>query len=215
MIRAALLLALSLLAGIALGADADTPPWYDVELIVFKNKAPPTQNGELWPVDPGTPELAQTTELAPPAGGTQPFQQLGASSHTLGSALTRLSASRDYRPLLHLAWRQPVTAQADAPAVHVYGGGNGAEGGEAGDATPAREIDGAVRVSRNRFLHVDVDLLLRENGPTDAGRTFRLRQSRRVSSGELHYFDHPAFGVLVKLTPYEPPGQKNARPSTP
>lgn len=200
MIRAVPLILLLLFAGIALGADTDAPPWYDVELIVFKNKAPPAQNGELWPLDPGTPELAQATELSPPAAGAQAFQQLASPGQTLDSALARLSASRDYRPLLHLAWRQPVTAQADAPAVHVYGGEDRAEGIETGAAAPARELDGTVRVSRNRFLHVDVDLLLRE----ESGRTFRLRQSRRVNSGELHYFDHPAFGALVKLTPHEP-----------
>lgn len=33
----------------------------------------------------------------------------------------------------------------------------------------------------------------------------RLEQSRRVRSGELHYIDHPELGVLVKVTPVEPP----------
>jgi hypothetical protein len=30
---------------------------------------------------------------------------------------------------------------------------------------------------------------------------YRLVTSRQARSGELHYFDHPAFGVLVRITP--------------
>ncbi|MEM7219119.1 MAG: CsiV family protein [Pseudomonadota bacterium] len=30
---------------------------------------------------------------------------------------------------------------------------------------------------------------------------YRMNQSRRVRSGELHYIDHPAFGILVQVTP--------------
>ena len=35
---------------------------------------------------------------------------------------------------------------------------------------------------------------------------YPLRQSRRMRSTELHYFDHPLFGMLIMITPYEPNG---------
>lgn len=34
-------------------------------------------------------------------------------------------------------------------------------------------------------------------------RTATLRQHRRMRSGELHYLDHPLFGVLIKINPVE------------
>jgi hypothetical protein len=34
---------------------------------------------------------------------------------------------------------------------------------------------------------------------------FRMTQSRRMRSTELHYFDHPMFGVLAVIRPYELP----------
>jgi hypothetical protein len=34
---------------------------------------------------------------------------------------------------------------------------------------------------------------------------FRLTESRRMRSREIHYFDHPYFGVIALITPYEPP----------
>ena len=38
-------------------------------------------------------------------------------------------------------------------------------------------------------------------------RTSVMKESRRMRSGELHYLDHPLFGVIVKVVPYfpEPP----------
>lgn len=35
--------------------------------------------------------------------------------------------------------------------------------------------------------------------------TARLNQSRRMRSNELHYIDHPLFGILVQITPYKQP----------
>jgi hypothetical protein len=32
-----------------------------------------------------------------------------------------------------------------------------------------------------------------------------MQQERRMRSNELHYIDHPQLGILVKLTPYQPP----------
>lgn len=34
-------------------------------------------------------------------------------------------------------------------------------------------------------------------------RTVVLRQHRRMRSGELHYIDHPLFGLLIKITPID------------
>jgi hypothetical protein len=32
-----------------------------------------------------------------------------------------------------------------------------------------------------------------------------LREQRRMRSGELHYLDHPKFGVLARVDPIQPP----------
>ena len=38
-----------------------------------------------------------------------------------------------------------------------------------------------------------------------AVKTVVMNESRRMRSGELHYLDHPLFGILVKVNTYEPP----------
>ena len=35
--------------------------------------------------------------------------------------------------------------------------------------------------------------------------TYVLDEKRRVRSGELHYFDHPMFGVIAQVNPYAAP----------
>lgn len=83
-------------------------------------------------------------------------------------------------------------------------------------------IEGTIVLSRARYLHIETDLVYTRPMPAsirDArpplvlvnGRRawrgellrVRLRAHRRMRSDELHYIDHPGFGVLVRLTPYE------------
>jgi hypothetical protein len=84
-------------------------------------------------------------------------------------------------------------------------------------------VDGTLRLVVSRYLHAEVDLLYRDPSPDAETRTyrrpgllvpegaerqlpagFRLETSRRMRSGEIHYIDHPRFGVLVFVNPWEP-----------
>ena len=73
---------------------------------------------------------------------------------------------------------------------------------------------GTVRLHVSRFLHVTVDVRFQAgrealvNEPPEhilseirLPPRFDLNIQRLTRSGELHYFDHPAFGVLVLVTP--------------
>lgn len=82
---------------------------------------------------------------------------------------------------------------------------------EVGQSPPLYQVDGAVTVSVERYLHAKLDLLYHRSlpaqdpaSPAEATElnTFRLQTSRRMRSQELHYFDHPLFGVLVMVTPF-------------
>lgn len=39
-------------------------------------------------------------------------------------------------------------------------------------------------------------------------KAIRFKQDRRVISGEVHYFDHPYFGMIVQIRPYTKPEQE-------
>jgi hypothetical protein len=155
------------------------------------------------------------------------YRALDASDQQLGSIARSLGRSSKFELLSHLAWRQPVGAEATPILVQL--------GQHYGDD---HEIDGILSFSRTRFLHIAADLwytqftarfeqqpLPQQNEPSAArdlaqrypelveanrlGETYmpvhryHLLQSRRMRSGELHYIDHPFFGILVQITPFE------------
>ncbi|MBI2381081.1 MAG: hypothetical protein HYV16_10030 [Gammaproteobacteria bacterium] len=113
--------------------------WYEVEVLVFE----PTQadgKAETWPENVSLPSAGNAIDiLAPsiveelpvsdaPAAATpatleqeQPYQALPAASLRLGEAKRRLEAAA-YRPLAHLAWRQPITAAAQSVPLKIQGG---------------------------------------------------------------------------------------------
>jgi len=76
-------------------------------------------------------------------------------------------------------------------------------------------LEGFVTVSLSRYLHMKLDLLyhnpevylaeqIANNQPGETViEYFPLKESRRVRSKEIHYFDHPYFGVIATITPVE------------
>lgn len=78
----------------------------------------------------------------------------------------------------HLAWIQSPRG-LDSKSWYQVGDGR---------------LDGLVRMTRGRFLHLDAELALRDTGG-------RAKLYRRMRSGELHYVDHPKFGILIEATP--------------
>lgn len=68
-------------------------------------------------------------------------------------------------------------------------------------------LNGLIRVRRGRYLHVDVDLLLRNATSSDP---IRAKLYRRMASGELHYLDHPKLGILIRAVKLRAPSKPDA-----
>lgn len=193
--------------------------------------------------------------------GVRPYVLLDATHLALQGIAKRLKRSRRYNVLHHISWRQPVSGRNSAtwislprpkletiipePAQVMYYDDSGKL--ISNDATienpnndmPIVEvdkypsIDGNIKVSLSRFLHIDVDLVYRmeipapnpESAPPTEDQTtalssiaqtivhpFLLRDHRRMRSKELHYIDHPLFGILVKILRYNPAKQQEKVP---
>jgi hypothetical protein len=131
------------------------------------------------------------------------FRLLTPEEYQLDAAYKTLKRIPAYVPLLHGGWVQPGLPDAETQPVDLA---------LLGSSNPT----GTVRVYLSRFLHVELDMTYR-GAPGGAPATdldapdtlhelslaprYRLQTQRQVRSGELHYFDHPAFGVLVTITP--------------
>ncbi len=183
-----LLCALLALTG-SLVPTAGNAAQYDVELIVFKHLYPDS-GGELLRDDPGMPE---DWHAQPPDSGN--FRKLPASQFRMSNIEGALSRSRNYRPLLHIAWRQPGFGRASAQPVLIR---------RDGPASAGQEITGTITLSRARYLHLTADLLFGSGSSPDVAEgaaPVRLLEKRRMRSREIHYLDNPYYGILVLVTP--------------
>ena len=189
--------------------------WFTVEIIVFDDLREEALHAEHWPQEPGEPSLEGAVELTrrhegDDAAARHAFRLVSRSGLVLEPVVTALRRSEWYRPLLHAAWRLPgLPLKAARPArvsMHLGVGVGDATGGLGGQGA---SVNGTVKVSLKRYLHVDVDLLYiraaaGEIAATEAVPTrFRLAAGHRMRSGELRYIDHPLFGILILITPFE------------
>jgi len=183
-----ILLLLSALPATSQAAEKKAPPWYDIEIVLFS--MPDRSSSEQWPVDPGKPGTEGTVTLAS-------FKQLPPRDWRLAAEDNALNRSKGrYRTLAHLAWRQPVRSRKRAKPIYVRSKKTLADG------FPA--LEGSIRISVGRYLHVDLDLLLRDRMQTASVDTadfqaYRFIAHRRMRSGETHYIDHPRIGALVRI----------------
>jgi hypothetical protein len=160
---------------------------YDVEIVVFEvlnsnvvPDSPPSAEAGAPPAEPAVP--------APPQTHDPRFEPLAPDRLQLNTEFQRLRNSKAYRPLLHLGWRQQVLGPRMSVARPIL------------EQTPAGSFSGNLKVYTETFLHVDVDLTF--DVPSQGA--YHLSENRRVRSRQTRYFDHPRFGMLLRITPTTP-----------
>lgn len=187
--------------------------WFTVEIIVFDDLQDEGLDAELWPADPGEPSLQGAIELVHSHEGESgdtphAFRLVNRSELSLVAVWNRLRGSTRYRPFLHAGWRLPGLPRSAARPAHVSAHlGNGRADAAEADGAELPAVHGTVTVSLGRYLEVAVDLLYHRPSSNEAASLhaaparFRLVSERRMRSGELHFIDHPLFGVLIQITP--------------
>lgn len=186
-----------------------------------------SESQKLQPPSPTDSTFIEMALLPPPldvellkqiVANTAPraFSEIGKQTRNLDSIARSIRRSSRYRLLRHLAWRQPMTDEADAPPILL-------QFGEQLDGQ--FEVDGTLQIYRARFLHVITDLwFTRQLGadeslplidqanlgafldePTPTTVSMPLRHARRMRSATLHFIDHPQFGILIRIDKYNGP----------
>jgi hypothetical protein len=150
----------------------------------------------------------------------------------------RLRSSQGYRPLLYAAWEQNRTDYYPPmrihdqqiidtqlrPPTHIMVADLAADDPLAAYRSSFYRIDGSVQLRRSRFLHLFLDLEIREEKPEipiepdffgnndtqtghgDSARNniqqgvFVLKQNRQFRTDRMQYFDTPYFGALVLVS---------------
>lgn len=174
------LLGILLISGGLLGVLQAAPNadsrWYEIELVVFENKGFKRNPTEQWIADPGTPSRDKAIFLV----DQKTYQNMGGNPDNLYVALDtntlklkdsqqKLFQSKHYEPLIHIAWRQPVVARNASRPVYLRSaaslpgtlGKNPVQNNE-----PIPKVEGSIRASLSRFLHVEFDLVFADPNPS-------------------------------------------------
>lgn len=187
------------------------------------------------PVGPTAPGSAQAAapaepEVVDPLGGSRsnavaPFRFRLLGQDELELANVRRQLDRSYTALVHGGWIQEGLPQQQArPFDLAYLGASAPSG------TIRLHISRFPHLTLDLDFRPDTARRRADSGETDGGapgaqqpvagalgglrapltevevsRRYHLNAERRVRSGEVHYFDHPFFGVIAVVKPYEPP----------
>jgi len=192
----------------------DEVPDYLIEVVIFETLAGQSLGaGGLY-----YPRVENSLRLGSEAAVAQGFISVEQNLQ-LSENAAAIAASSRYRLLRHISWRQPGLDENEAKAVRVA----------LGEAIPmflpddlrsyeeffpgstnllpdypksinTTTVNGTIKVRLGRFLHMEARLAYTDES---TGQSFRLAQSRKMRSGELHYIDNPRFGILTKITPLE------------
>lgn len=159
-----------------------------------------------------------------------PLVRLPASASNLQETNRTLEQSTDHRLLYTATWRQPARGGSDAVQLYirggqVYGGSPELQGSvtirfdaSVDKATLVADLwlaeYGLVADDAETWELPAVPPRIQREYERSSGnenldyrirRIYQLNQRRDINSGEFHYLDHPAFGVVIMVNPYAVP----------
>lgn len=176
---------------------------YQVEVILFayRDATPEGEDLSAWQqfgmTEDDNAEIVDTLEnptleVEPAAEPIEvTFDPVPRDALALSAEAERLAGISAYRVLAHGAWQQLGVSQEDAQPFPVS------------RLRTSGGLSGSMTLHVRRFPHLALELELPSTG--GMGNRMLLKESRRLRRGELHYFDHPAFGALVHITRLETP----------
>ena len=143
------------------------------------------------------------------------FEIDSAREFSLSAEVSKIARSRDFRVISTKSWFQNIKDKDAAELIFIDS-----------DFFKGTRIFGFFQLYKERFLHFNTKLYLSELDPLFtqderliAGKNvfndekeldiyeeknqkvlYEVVHSKKFRSGELHYVDHPKFGMLIKLT---------------
>ena len=169
-----------------------------LEMIVFLQLDPEESTEELVQTSPDLPppEVFPAPLELPDSGPATPRPPAGILALTraqfaLDGIWLSMRRSAGYRPLAHLAWAMPAQWTGEPAPLRL-----------STLAAGPLPFTGLASLEEERFVHLMLDL--RMPAVEEGDGEYRIRERRRLLLGEIHYFDHPRFGAVVRLFRYRP-----------
>jgi hypothetical protein len=147
---------------------------FRIEVIVFQQNSPTSET---------FPQVS--TELSWPNIIQQDFRD----NLSLQRIYSSLAANYAYQPMWYKSWVQSFASHRTSGAMSITQGD--------GDL-----LNGFIRVQRGHYVQLLLDLEYSPGGSNEESQViYRINEKRRVKLNEIHYFDHPRFGVIATVRP--------------
>ena len=178
--------------------------FYDVEILVFRQLDSQGDDEEL--DVPNIRHLELNLELHDLLDRTSAVALEPAIDGYLSHPGQRIGNSRDYEILFHGRWSQTTSDRKAAPYIRI----------DLPAIRRSHTLTGVLRLFSTDLLYVDTFLRYRpakqqatnqpseSTGPNSQPYYF-LKERRRVKFREVHFLDHPKFGVLLTVWPVKLP----------
>ena len=178
--------------------------FYDVEVLVFQQLDSQGDDEEL--EVPNIRHLQLNLELQGLLDRTSTIFLEPAIEGYLSHPTQRIGNNRDYEILFHGRWSQTTSDRKSAPFIRI----------DLPAIGRSHALTGVLRLFSTDLLYVDTFLRYRpaeqqtaNQASGSAGRNtqpyYFLKERRRVKFREVHFLDHPKFGVLLTVWPVKLP----------
>ena len=188
-LRTYLLLSIMLISA---APAADEVRYYDIELIIFESLDPAAKISEVWKHEASLEVPPLAVELGQPYPGPIPkefdpklaYKPLSSSELQLTEEAKLLTASNNYRILLHTGWHQPGMDADTVLPVHINqsfletvptalnpadvstpASGQSFPTSISGETQTRSILNGYIKIILSRYLHADVNLMYTTNIP--------------------------------------------------
>lgn len=216
-----------LLAGLylSLATPALAASNYLIELVIFSTQG--TADTESWMTQYPALNASKMSRAIVPGQGDLQFNNdlVEIKQSNFSSIVDRISKNPSRRIIQSTRWVQPVLSPANTSIAHITDRRNitrlqdtnydknktGYSRNQLAIAPPL--LDGFINFYLDGQYTLEADIRYTpphrpsildeefEQGPI----SYRIYEKRRVKSGELNYYDHPKFGMVLLVTPVNMP----------
>ena len=163
---------------------------YNVEVLIIEDISDRYVKSENWPAIPEeTVEMNKAGPESKAAVNDKRVRYLAKESFRMTDEAKRIEDSKEYKILLHTAWRQVGLDKSAAFPVHITS-----------NTDSGSYIEGDFVFVMSRYLHISGDFTFYKT-TSDGFVPYPIKFNRRMRSRETHYLDHPLIGVIVLATP--------------
>lgn len=164
---------------------------FQVEIIAFKiNNS--LSHTETFPLYPALPEYNESIELSDFDEQIESYMLLPREYLKLNKEENLIDKKSNYQVLFHYGWLQNENS---SKKIHLS---------NSNQQQSQYKLSGTIQVKKGYYFTVDLNLDLQPPKIASTPNTpkhFILNTKRKLKRNELHYIDHPKFGLLIQITP--------------